>query len=528
MPKDLTCFLSRHFSESTFKKVYQRRRSALLCELLLYCLLLPRQAYGYHRPDWVSRVPATDTKFRYYVGRASIAASEASGFNEATRDAIAQAIRENFGFRTQIQTESYEETTKVTSTKRIEELSRQVELHEFEQLDSFTEIAQQERFNVWILYRYSKQAILNELKRLETIKNDEVPNVFSNVGGTANAKDGILEIITKPNGATVIIDGSSSGILKTPIIIAGDMLSLGAHQIRLEHPSYEPIEEKIIMVPGERVRVSKILIPASGRIKVTTEPPNANVVISGKPVGTTPNEEFSVPAGKKIVIEITHAESERYVQEVEVERNELRTLHLPLPLKAAYLSVASDPSSAQINVNGQTFQTPTGPIKVSAGTHTITLRKDEFEEEIVSVTLRGGESRVLQTFRLRRIDEREIELGNPRWRFTATLLRTSQSPFKNPDYVFFGHGISAEYRFLPFLGVQAQLVYCYTRSNYLDADISGRSWIVGVGLPFHVFDWLFVAPEWLSNWTSFTAYYKKVGSEKSTSVRSQNTFGASV
>src|SRR5690606_5934964 len=80
-------------------------------------------------PEWVARGKAGDATYKYYVGRSSQAANEQQGFNEATREAYEQAIRENFGFQTRIESDAYESSKKSLTTKRIQLLSQDVRVY---------------------------------------------------------------------------------------------------------------------------------------------------------------------------------------------------------------------------------------------------------------------------------------------------------------------------------------------------------------------------------------------------------------
>lgn len=375
--------------------------SKVIWRLAVLSLFFPRPGLASARPDWVTHPTPESGGYRLYVGRASHAPSEAEGFNEATRDALERAILENFGFRTHVQRQSYEAMDKVTAAKRVDEVSHTVEIHGFEQSDFYKEELSDSSVNVWVLYRYSVAAIAMEKARLAAHSEETKPQAFAELGQVTNKSGGILEIVTEPAGAHVSIDGEAAGLLTTPLRVNGQ-LAAGRHSIRIDHPSYEPVEEEVILLPGKTVQVHELLKKASAWLRVVTLPSNANVSVHGKLVGLSP-VEVEVPAGVSIRVDVSHWEAESLSQEVEVGRDETRVLNLSLLQKPAYLSVASEPSGADVSVNGRPLgkgMAPTGLIRLEAGVYDIEVRKPGYESFHTSVSLRGTERKQLPTVRL--------------------------------------------------------------------------------------------------------------------------------
>ncbi len=343
-------------------------------------------------PDWVRRGRPADAVYKYYVGRSSSSASEQAGFAEATREAYEQAIRENFGFKTRIQSDAYESSSAVLSTKRVQVLSEDTRVFGFEQIDSFSQV-RNEKWDIWILYRYPLAEISREKSRLATQKKG-VEAEFSEQGSVSNAqRSGALEIQSKPPGASVFVDGESYGV--TPMRLNG-VLSLGQHTLKIDHPSYLAVDEKVILVPGQVTKVDKALVPARAKLAVTTEPSNANVVINGKQAGTTPLSDLEVTANEPLKIEITHAEANPFVTTLEVAKDEFNSQNFVLPLKPASLLVRTQPSGAEVSIGGdERGFSPFGPKSLNSGKVEVRIRKQGFQQESVLLTLRGGEKRVL-------------------------------------------------------------------------------------------------------------------------------------
>lgn len=358
--------------------------------IALAVLMLAGTANADDQPGWMTKPPKDDT-YLYYIGRAANEPDEATAFRDGTNDAIAQAIRENFGMSAQVGTESYEDTNKSMVTTRFNELSQRAHLERFEQQDFYRELTDDNHVNLWILYRYSKTAMLMERKRLAQQKDDEDRVEFSIVGPSAATTNGVVEVITKPAGATVYIDHESFG--RTPLRLIGQ-IAPGEHLLRLDLPNFESVEQQVIVPTGKTVRVSKNLARATGRLTINTTPPNATVNIAGR-IYSTPTEAITLVAGEKNELVITHPDAERYSQTIEVGATENRTLEVRLPLRPAHISINTTPTSATFRIGDKTYTTPAHNIPIQAGSYHVTLSHPGMIDETCDFTIRGGQSLVI-------------------------------------------------------------------------------------------------------------------------------------
>lgn len=504
----------------------------LLLVLLFGLLLTLRNAWA-QSPEWVTEIKREDHTFRYYLGRASNAANEAEAFNQATRDAYEQAIAENFGIRTRVDTESYESGSELSLTRRANALSKEVELHDFEQMQSQVE-EKSEKYSAWVLYRYPKVAIELEKFRLEKIKNEEKQIVFQEAGSHLDSSKGVLEVITSPNGAQIFIDDLPANFLETPLRLYGK-LPYGKHRLRIEHPKYISIEEDIVISPGATVRVDRSLVKATGKIKVITTPSNANVLVNGKLAGTTPTAEITVPAHERISVEISHSETEKISQEIEVEKEDSRTLDLTLTYKPAVLTVTSNPIAAKVSINSQHIgTTPLSNHKLEAGTYTVLVEMDGHESHSKTIKLKGGEKLLLSNIKLRKFTSDEIaeqeEKAREQARKEEVARRPSQfsewqenrkseipmvqkdlwlgvflglgsSPIESRGMTYANLGVSIEKNLNSLLGLQLTASYYYAESfTQVTLDNNKKNRMEGfevVGsLPVYLTSHLFLQPEY--------------------------------
>ncbi len=451
-------------------------------------------------PSWVQRLKSEDARFRYYVGRAAQCRDETVGFNEATSDAYAQAIRENFGVNAQIQSQSYESSNDFTTTKRFLESSRKVEVRDFEQVDFFKEEIEGGKLNVWVLYRYRKVAITKEKDRLSrlTIRNETT--TFSEAGDPNDVHLGTLEVRTVPSGASIFVDDVHINFLETPLRLVG-RISLGRHRIRISHPSFEEVDENVIISPNQTTRLNRLLKPAYGVIKVATSPSNAFVTINGRPYGKTPTDEIKIPAGITAKLELSHPEAERYLQELVVGRGTTKLMDIPLPLKLAGLVLDVRPSGSDIIIDGldfrKTLKAPVGKVPLDAGIYEIEVSRKGFVTKTVEVELRGGERKTIPSIELEPKKDSEYidavpvrpESRLPFRDFVVDInLQGATRNLANRTDMSFGGGVSLQWRFIYEAGVKCELfLFRNMRQDGNSTSYTGGGTAVRFGLPLFPF-----------------------------------------
>ena len=106
-------------------------------------------------------------------------------------------------------------------------------------------------------------------------------------------KGGELELISDPSGGKVYVDGKEKG--ETPAVLSD--VSSGGHVIRIVKQGYEPYEEQVNVVEGERKKVSASLTVSVGSLLINTDPPGANIFIDEKSVGVSPYDGRNLSPG---------------------------------------------------------------------------------------------------------------------------------------------------------------------------------------------------------------------------------------
>ncbi len=402
------------------------KRSLLNHFLKLVLLLFSFVSFSYEKPDWTIKIPSEDINYKYYVGRSMNLEDEAQAFNEATQDAYSQAIQENFGVITSIESAAYQAEKDFTVTKRIRDKSDEVNIEGFEKINSYIEKLNDNKIKVFLLFKYSKAAIKKEKLRLSKIGRKKTNVTFSEAGNK-NSKNGILEVITNPPGANISIDDNPTSFLSTPLRLYGK-ISVGKHTITIDHPQYETIEEEFIMVPGSTIKIDKVLRPAYGELKISSKPTDAFIYINGVQKGKTPNT-IRIRAFIPVKLELKHPECGNMAQMVQTLKGDVKEIHIELPLKPGTVFINSVPSKASVEIRRSSFNkcltTPTGPVRLEAGSYDITIKKSGYVTIESRFKLKGNEKKTLPIFKL----EKKGYLSITTTPSKANILITSTNGF---------------------------------------------------------------------------------------------------
>lgn len=338
--------------------------------------------------QWVRSFPQETAEYKFYVGRGTSAGSEGAAFNKAVKDAYDQAARENFGVERRFSSETYQTETDATLTERTVEQGYAARFDNFDKVDQYIENTK-DRYDVWLLYRFSKKSIAKERERLRAEKSQPEKRELSVVGSSKNKTKGILEIETVPaDGAVVYVDGDRYGL--TPLRLIG-ALATGKHTLRIDHPHYKTVSEDVIIVPNKTVSVKKTLVPAYVAITVSTDPVNAEVFLDERKMGTAP-VSFQAPVGKKASLRLFHPETEEMITLLDLKKGENKRLSLSLVEKTGRFSVFSFPGGASVYLDRKKVgETPLRTLPIARGSHSFTLEREGYAPVTESFFAKGGE-----------------------------------------------------------------------------------------------------------------------------------------
>ncbi len=197
---------------------------------------------------------------------------------------------------------------------------------------------------------------------------------------------GIISIKTNPDGANIFINGKAVG--KAPY---QDVLMVGRYVItaRLNALYYDAAREIVLTSNGGEVNLE--LLPAFGSLNITSTPSGAEVLIDGRPVGTTPYVERQMKSGT-YQVEVRMDLYRGAAEPVTVSDGKSTTKAFQLAADFGGIEVASTPSGAAITIDGQNTGkvTPASFSRLASGLHVVTLDLEAYGRRVENVRVSAG------------------------------------------------------------------------------------------------------------------------------------------
>ena len=203
---------------------------------------------------------------------------------------------------------------------------------------------------------------------------------------------GYIYVESEPSGADVYLDGDYVGTTSIELPVYP-----GEHEIKCAKSGYNDYYDDMRVEAGETTYVWCELEPIpeeEGYIKVESEPSGADVYLDWEYVGTTPIELLVSPGEHEI--KCAKSGYNDYYDDMRVEAGETKDVWCelepePIPEEEGYIKVESEPSGAEVYLDGDyTGTTPKKIDDVSTGYHTIVLKKSGYEDWSTSVYFTSG------------------------------------------------------------------------------------------------------------------------------------------
>ena len=184
---------------------------------------------------------------------------------------------------------------------------------------------------------------------------------------------GSIRFVTIPTRSDIYIDGHlQSQHTETTIT----NISTGQHTITFIKAGYAPYTQTINVTKNQTITVSVTLAPNVGKISTLTNPSGASVYLDGVlQTQTTPSLITNVSVGQH-TITFTKTGYASYTQTINVLYNQTTTISVTLIQNAGNILAITDPSGADIYIDGiLQIQNTSSIINLPAGSHTITFTK---------------------------------------------------------------------------------------------------------------------------------------------------------
>jgi len=218
--------------------------------------------------------------------------------------------------------------------------------------------------------------------------------------GVAAGPKGGLYIKTEPPGASIVINGNEMKG-STPMTLSD--IPVGTYTIESTKGTYSGAA-RVRVKADEFASIKIVMEPIKARITIVTDPPEAEVLLDGNPIGTSPLTASDVPAGEHTL----EARLSGYLpttQKINVEKVEQKA-SIAL-IRGAGITVNSDPTGALVYIDNDYKGTTPLTEALAPGRHKVMVKMDdyvEWERDIV-LAMKGAviDAKLKPTFGLIRL-----------------------------------------------------------------------------------------------------------------------------
>jgi len=366
-------------------------RKILLCLTLFVSIPLLANEGLKKRPKWVEQLSHSDKAgYKYFVGVSSQASNLEEGLKEAWINSLVTAAQTQFPFLTQIQETVEESNTDVKYKLEYKSFLHTVRWKGLEEVQNegspyqgIEDGKSKGSFVIYRLVRWSIADIEKERARLlETGKDSSTQNIYSNYIGNKEKLSGGLRVITKPSGATIVLDGEFVGKSDASF----KSISSGTHKIAFILDGYSPLEKEVTIVPATQNEIIATLSRIKGKIAISSEPAGATVYVNNYPIdGKTPIEVEKEYGEYEFRLELPG-----YFSEIKRVSFGYKSQEISFSLrpKAGKLSIISSPKEAKVYIDDKYVgMTNLLSTSIEGGTHSIRVEKKGFSSEIKEINI---------------------------------------------------------------------------------------------------------------------------------------------
>ena len=182
-----------------------------------------------------------------------------------------------------------------------------------------------------------------------------------------------ITVSSEPAGAELRAEGEVLG--ETPATV--ELLS-GERVLSLAKAGFATHREQLAIVAGEpQILPSIRLRPASGVLKVQTDPPGASITVDGNFRGGSPaTVEVSPDRAHRVVVSRAGYESQE--RSVRLGRGQQQSLNIALKPRLGRIRVMSRPAGAEVLVNGKAAGSTPIDLDLPSTEHTLELRLEGY------------------------------------------------------------------------------------------------------------------------------------------------------
>ena len=198
---------------------------------------------------------------------------------------------------------------------------------------------------------------------------------------------GSVSVSSNVNGATVLLDGKSTG-KTTPCTLTE--IPSGSHIIVLQKEMYAPMQYDVTVEDGLESRVNGDLSARFASVTINTLN-GASILIDNVRKGTSSITDDLMEGYYDVEVRLSHHKNA--TRQIQVVAGQPQTITLnPTPIYGS-LDIVSTPRKADITIDGKSYgQTPYTVEQLLEGEHTVTLSLAGYASESKTVTISENET----------------------------------------------------------------------------------------------------------------------------------------
>ncbi|GGO74968.1 PEGA domain-containing protein [Bowmanella pacifica] len=226
--------------------------------------------------------------------------------------------------------------------------------------------------------RYQSHTEIIEIKGYDELQHLDI-NLLPNWG--------TLVLDSYPSGASLSID--EQAFSQTPLNIE---LLAGTHKLQLSYPGYQNWQQRVEINAGENLTISQArLLPASARLKLTSQPNGASVSVDGLYQGKTPLE-LSLSAGTNHELLLLREGYQPTRRDIQASAGSVQALNLPLAPLLGKVSVSTQHQDALLYINDILLGRANQTLELATHPQTLRVSLSGYADFIQTLTPKAGQT----------------------------------------------------------------------------------------------------------------------------------------
>ncbi len=197
---------------------------------------------------------------------------------------------------------------------------------------------------------------------------------------------GYISVSSIPNEAEVYINGEKAG--RTPY--SSGMMGEGRYKVELRKTDYTAVEKEVFVKAGETAVIDEKLMLKPGSLEVKSTPYGSIVYIDGEEIGVTPVEIPSVEPGSHEVL-IKREGYQNRTESVDITPGSTVRIAGELIALKGEIVIRELSYGSDVYLDGNRVYPTGGRLSdVTAGDHSVLIKKEGFKKRTVYVTMSPG------------------------------------------------------------------------------------------------------------------------------------------